>query len=34
MGSIQLVDCLDPLRPEQITDQTLIAAVQVTRELD
>ena len=31
---IRLVDCLRPLRPEQITDPTLIAAVQVTRELD
>jgi helicase len=34
MRSIELIDCLDPLRPEQITDQTLITAVQVTQELD
>lgn len=31
---VRLVDCLRPLHPEQITDPTLIAAVQVTRELD
>jgi helicase len=31
---IRLIDCLRPLRPEQMTDPTLIAAVQVTRELD
>jgi helicase len=31
---VRLVDCLRALRPEQITDPTLIAAVQVTRELD
>jgi helicase len=31
---IGLVDCLHPLGAEQITDPTLIAAVQVTRELD
>jgi helicase len=35
VGSIiRLVDCLRPLRPEQITDPTLIASVQVTQELD
>lgn len=31
---IRLVDCLRPLHPEQITDPTLLTAVQVTRELD
>lgn len=31
---IRLVECLRPLRPEQITDPTLVAAVQVARELD
>jgi hypothetical protein len=31
---VRLVDCLGPLRPEEITDQTLIAAVQTTAELD
>jgi replicative superfamily II helicase len=31
---IRLVDCFRPLRAEEITDPTLIAAVQVTRELD
>ena len=30
---IRLVECLCRLRPEQITDPTLISAVQVTREL-
>jgi helicase len=34
LSIIRLVDCLRPLRPEQITDPTLIAAVQATRELD
>ena len=31
---IRFVECLQPLRPEQITDPALIAAVQVSRELD
>lgn len=31
---VRLVDCLRSLPPEQITDPTLLAAVQVTRELD
>jgi helicase len=31
---VRLVDCLGPLRPEEITDPTLIAAVQTTAELD
>jgi replicative superfamily II helicase len=31
---IRLVECLRPLAPDQITDPVLIAAVQVTRELD
>lgn len=30
---IRLVECLHPLRPDQITDPALIAAVQVTHEL-
>jgi replicative superfamily II helicase len=34
LSIIRLVECLQPLRPEQITDPALIAAVQVTRELD
>ena len=34
LSIIRLVECLRPLRPEQITDPALIAAVQVTRELD
>ena len=31
---IRLVDCLRPLQPGEITDQALIAAVQMTREVD
>lgn len=31
---IRLVDCLGPLRDDEITDPTLIAAAQTTRELD
>jgi helicase len=34
LSIIRLVECMTPLRLEQITDPTLIAAVQVTRELD
>ena len=30
---IRFVECLQPLRPEQITDPALIAAVQVSQEL-
>lgn len=31
---MRLVECLRPLEPEQLTDPALIAAVQITRELD